>query len=373
MEIHEITKRQRTNEDITDEGILDTVKSAVSAAKTGYQNVANVGTNFQKGLAGQAKSGVRSAAGRFTKTGPVASAANKAGKVTGKAVDAYHTAGDKWQEKQWDKTQDKRNKQAADAAKILARKGFNVDTTTPAARAQTPTRVKQQQQQKAAQLMKAFDQEFDIGYKVNPNAAKIHAQRQATKAPQPQPKPQSKLQQTIAAQNKQMSPQSGIREGALAQRSQARNAGVTQTPAQATPTPSGKKDIATDFDAWINQQIPGLANVSPDVKAKLNGIFAQMKTLKGNPGAVDKAFQQYVEIALSAVGNAAQNQQGQQGQGGVSPSARYAQQGIADQLGISPDAIAKLQQRMTQNQEQISNAHTGSKTIDTLIQAVAKK
>ena len=364
MEIHEITKRHRT-----DEGILDGVKSAVSAAKTGYNNIANVGTNFKKGLDGQAKSGVRSAAGRFTKTGPVASAANKAGKVTGKAVDAYHTAGDQWQEKQWDKTQDKRNKQAADAAKILARKGFNVDTTTPAARAQTPTRVKQQQQQKAAQLLKAFDQEFEL----NPDAAEKAAQQKAAKAAKAAKAYAPQTQQNIAAQNKQMSPQSGIKEGALAQRAQARNAGVTQTPAQATPTPSGKKDIAADFDAWINQQIPGLANVSPDVKAKLNGIFAQMKTLKGNPGAVDKAFQQYAELALASVGNAAQGQQGQQSQGGVSPSAQYAQQAIAGQLGISPDAITKLQQRMAQNQEQISNAHTGSKTIDTLIQAVAKK
>ena len=54
MQIHEITKRQRT-----DEGLLDKVKSTISAVKT-------------------------------------------------KAV----TAGDRWQEKQWDKTQDKRNKEA---------------------------------------------------------------------------------------------------------------------------------------------------------------------------------------------------------------------------------------------------------------------
>jgi hypothetical protein len=364
MQIHEITKRQRT-----DEGILDTVKSAVSAAKTGYKNVANVGTNFQQGLAGQAKSGVRSAAGRFTKTGPVSSAANAAGKVTGKAVDAYHTAGDQWQEKQWDKTQDKRNKQAADAAKILARKGFNVDTTTPAARAQTPTRVKQQQQQKAAQLLKAFDQEFEL----NPDAAEKAAQQKAAKAAKAAKAYAPQTQQNIAAQNKQMSPQSGIKEGALAQRSQARNAGVTQTPAQTTPNPSGKKDIATDFDAWINQQIPGLANISPDVKAKLNGIFAQMKTLKGNPGAVDKAFQQYVELALASVGNATQGQQGQQSQGGVSASAAYTRDSIAKSLGLEPEALATLQQRIAQNKEQINTTNTGSPTIDKLIQAVTKK
>jgi hypothetical protein len=119
MEIHEITKRHRT-----DEGILDKVKSAVNSAKTGYNAVSNKYNNVK---------------------------------------DKFNAAGDKWQEKQWDKTQDKRNKEAADAAKVLARKGFNVDTTTPAAKAQTPTRVKQQQQQKIAQLQQAFDQEFDLG------------------------------------------------------------------------------------------------------------------------------------------------------------------------------------------------------------------
>jgi hypothetical protein len=310
MQIHEITKRQRT-----DEGILDKVKNTISAVKT-------------------------------------------------KAV----TAGDRWQEKQWDKTQDKRNKEAANAAKILARKGFNVDTTTPAAQAQTPTRVKQQQQQKIAQLQKAFDQEFEL----NPNAAQIHAKQQAANAEKAAKAYTPQTQQNIAAQNKQMSPQSGIKEGSLAQRAQARNAGVTQTPAQATPNPSGKKDISKDFNAWISQHIPGLENVPADVKQKLNAIFKQMSDAK-DPKSIDAAFQQYADLALASVGNASQGQQGQQGQGGISPSAEYAQRGIADQLGISPDAITKLQQRMAQNQEQISNAHTGSKTIDTLIQAVAKK
>jgi hypothetical protein len=121
---------------------------------------------------------------------------------------------------------------------------------------------------------------------------------------------------------------------------------------------------------WIGQHIPGIANVSPQVKQQLNQTFKAMVAAKGNPKAIDQAFQQYASIALSAV---SRNPQGQQSQGGVSPSAQYAQQAIAGQLGISPDAIAKLQQRMAQNQEQISNAHTGSKTIDTLIQAVAKK
>ena len=309
MQIHEITKRHRT-----DEGILDTVKNKISDVKT-------------------------------------------------KAI----AMGDRHQEKQWDKVQDKRNKEAADAAKILARKGFNVDTTTPAARAQTPTRVKQQQQDKIAKLQQAFDQEFEL----NPDAAQIHAQQQAAKAAKATKAYAPQTQQNIAAQNKQMSPQSGIKEGTLAQRAQSRNAGVTQPPAQATPTPSGKKDIAKDFNMWISQNIPGLENVAPEIKQKLSAIFDTMKNAK-DPNSIDAAFQQYADLALASVGSANQNQQGQPG-GGVSASAKYAQSNIAQQIGISPDAISTLQQRIAQNKEQINNTHTGSKTIDTLIQAVTKR
>jgi len=65
MEIHEITKRQRT-----DEGLLDKVKSTISAVKT-------------------------------------------------KAV----TAGDRWQEKQWDKTQDKEIKKPQTLPRYWLEKG----------------------------------------------------------------------------------------------------------------------------------------------------------------------------------------------------------------------------------------------------------
>ena len=439
MQIHEITKRQRT-----DEGLLDTVKNKISDVKT-------------------------------------------------KAI----AMGDRHQEKQWDKVQDKRNKEAADAAKILARKGFNVDTTTPAARAQTPTRVKQQQQDKIAKLQQAFDQEFDIkaggagpvatdtdtggikvtvnngdytkdtkgqwknelgqpvtnaksiamlnakadnpsGSEVNPNAVQpvkpvqpaakkygpedvINPETDHNKPPvdftqidlvQPGKKPQTRFVHksqlkswldngwkqgagdgSVAYSSKpaqpnatpqpqggagafsqmtnQLTKQPTVKEGSLAQRAQARNAGVTQTPAQATPNPSGKKDIANNFKSWISQQIPGLENVDPAVGTKLDAIFAQMKNAK-DPKSIDAAFQQYAELALASVGNADQNQQGQPG-GGVSASAKYAQSNIAQQLGISPDAISTLQQRIAQNKEQINNTHTGSKTIDTLIQAVTKR
>ena len=362
MQIHEITKLQRT-----DEGLLGDVKNAISKKATAvYKDTAqsindkvaavkNMPTQARQDYIGGVKAAKRSGEDNNLLT-----------RMAG-AGNVLTKAGDRWQEKQWDKKQDKRNAQSAKAAQALQRKGFNVDTTTQAAKAPTPTRVKQQ---KISQLQQAFDQEFDIGYELNPNAAAIHAQQQAARLPQ------SQLQQTIAAQNKQMSPQSGIKEAQVdptklaLMKARARTPGVTQ-PDNAPQ----KKDIDTDFITWINHQIPGLDKAPPDVKAKLNGIFAQMKTLKGNPKAVDAAFQKYVDLALSAVagGPQAQHTQGQQAPGGISASAQYAQQGIAHQLGISPDAITKLQQKIQQNGETISNANTGSQTLDTFIQAVKKR
>lgn len=372
MEIHEITKRQRT-----DEGLLDGLKGAIKQKATSVYNNTKQSAQDKvssiKNIPGQIKQDYASGVKASTDAGPQNPLLSK---LAG-AGNVFTGAANRSQEKQWDTRQDKINKQAADAAKKLAGKGFNVDTTTKAAQAQTPTRVKQQQQQqqqqKIGQLQQAFDQEFDVGYELVPGAAEKYAQQKAAAQQKP---PVSKLQQTIAAQNKQMSPQSGIKEAQVnpnklaTMKARARAPGAAPQPVKSTT----KKDIATDFITWINQQIPGLQNVAPEVKAQLNGIFAKMKTLKGNPKAVDAAFQQYADLALSSVvKDTPQPQQGQQLQGKPSPSAQYAQQAIAGQLGISPDAISKLQQRMSQNKEQISNPSTGSKTMDTLIQAVTKK
>jgi hypothetical protein len=358
MQIHEITKRQRT-----DEGLLDKVKSTISAAKTKYNDVKN------------------------------------------KVV----AAGDRQQEKQWDKRQDKINQQAADAAKVLARKGFNVDTTTPAAQAQTPTRVKQQQQQKIAQLQQAFDKEFDVksggggpvatdddtgGIKVNVNNGNYTkdtkgqwknevgqlvtsantiaylnqlADKQYTKTPTVAPTQKIQPVQPAAKPTQSnVTPQSGIKEDNVNM-----TAGGIAIPAGAkTANRISKKDIAAEFPSWISQHIPGLESVPPEIKQKLSTIFDAMKNAK-DPKSIDAAFQQYANLALSSVGNATQNQPGQQAQGGVSASAAYTRDGVARSLGLEPEALATLQQRIAQNKEQISNPNTGSKTIDTLIRAVA--
>jgi hypothetical protein len=227
--------------------------------------------------------------------------------------------------------------------------------------------------QKIAHLVKAFDQEFDTGpeipYQLNPDAAK-KAIQQKTIAPVQPVKPNatttpyaSQTQQNIAAQNRQMGPLSGIKEGSLAQRSQNRNAPVT--PVQPTQA-LGKKDIENDFDAWISQHIPGIEKVDAETQKQLDQIFQKIKSAKGNAKAVDAAFEEYATIALASL-------ESDQYRGyGSTPTASYVQQQAANQLGISPDAIARLQQRMSQNKE-VVRSKTGSDTIDKLIAAVTGK
>jgi hypothetical protein len=365
MQIHEITKRQRI-----DEGLLGDVKNAITrkatavykdktqAIKDKVAAVKNIPTQAKQDYLGGVKAAKRSGEDN-----------NLMARMAG-VGNIFTKAGDRWQEKQWDKTQDTRNSQAADAAKILARKGFKVDTTTPAARAQTPTRVKQQ---KLAQLQQAFDQEFEL----MPNAAQMHAQQQAAKAEKAAKAYAPKTQQNIAAQNKQMSPQSGIKEAQVdpnklaTMKARAKAPGVTQPNNDTT-----KKDIATEFPGWIRQKIPGLDKAPPEVTTKLNGIFSQMKIQAGkNPKAVDQAFQQYADLALSSVAPAQdqQRQQGQQAQGGADPSAGYARNGIANSIGLDSSAVAALQQRIIQNKEPLRSTDTGSPTVNKLIQALLKK
>lgn len=384
MLIHELTKRQRT-----DEGILDSVKGAVNSVKTGY--------NAAKGAASDIKTGFQQ--------GGLKGGATAAGKVTGQAVNAYNAAGDRAQEKMWNKQQDKINKQAADAAKVLARKGFNVDTKTPLAQAQTPARIKQQQQQKISQLQQAFDREFDLksggqgpmATSADEGGIKVQIQQPGTTSPTTYTKdssgvwtdetgqkitnPKSVAMLNAKADNpsgvqvtpaakvapiKPVASQPTVKEGALAQRSQTRNAGIARAPVN----PTGKKDLQKEFSAWISQHIPGIQNVSPEVKQQLSRIFKAMVAAKGNPAAVDKAFNQYATIALGAIG---QSQASQGQQSSMSPSAQYAQSQAVRSLGISPVAVAQLQQQVQRNGETIKNTSTGSRTMDTLLQAVAKK
>jgi hypothetical protein len=324
MQIHEITKHQRT-----DEGLLDGVKDAIKSTATTAANAAKnplSGGSFQ-----QAQN---------------TSAFAQANAIRQK-LNAKYNLGNK----------------AVQAPVRGANQQGELNLTQKLELAKRDPKAKQ----KVSQLVKAFDQEFDTGpdvqYQTNPDAAEKYAQQKTIAPIQPVQPTQSKLQQTIAAQNRQMSPQSGIKEGALAQRSQARNAPVAPVhPVQA----SGKKDIKQDFQLWINQHIPGLDDVDPSVQQQLDQIFQKIVSAKGNSKAVDAAFTEYATIALAASGS------GQGSYGSRNTSTSSTQQPAANQLGISPDTIAKLQQLMTQNQE-VVKSNTGSKTIDTLIRAVTGK
>jgi hypothetical protein len=338
MQIHEITKRQRT-----DEGLLDGVKDAISTAKnTAVNAVGNKGKNLIS-------------PGKFQQAQNV-SALAQANAIRQKLNDKYGLTGT-----------DKEVKASVRGANQPGK--LNFDQKLELAKRDPNSK------QKIAQLVKAFDQEFDTGpdvqYQTNPDAAEKAAQQKTVSKVQPvqSVKPNgyaTQTQQNISAQNRQMSPQSGIAEGALAQRSQARNAPVAPVPpAQAV----GKKDInQQDFQAWISQQIPGIENVSPDVEQKLNQTYQEIVQAKGNPKAVDAAFEKYATIALAALGTS----QGSYGPSSTSANASYSQQQAANQLGISPDAIAKLQQRMAQNHE-VVKSKTGSDTMDKLITAVTGK
>jgi hypothetical protein len=337
MQIHEITKRQRT-----DEGLLDGVKDAISTAKnTAVNAVGNKGKNLVN-------------PGTFQQAQNV-SALAQADAIRQKLNKKYGFTGDK-------------------EVKGAVRSANQQGKLTPAQQVQYAAK-NPETKQKVSKLAKAFDQTFDIGYELNPDAAEKYAQQKAARPVQPvqpvQPNAtvqpySSQTQQNIAAQNMQMSPQSGIKEASLAQRSQARNAPVA--PVQPTQA-LGKKDIEQDFDAWINQQIPGIKDVPPDVDQQLDQNFKAMVTAKsqGNPEAVDAAFQKYATLALAATSSEVQSYRS------MDPDASYSPQAVANQLGISTDAITKLQQRITQNHEVVRTIDTGSPTLNTLIKAIAKR
>ena len=388
MQIHEITKRQRT-----DEGLLDGVKDAITTAKNTAVNAVSHPVNL--GAYQQSQN---------------SSALAQANAIRQKLNAKYGLTGTDNEVKASVRGANQPGKLSLDQKLELAKRD-------PKAK------------QKIAQLVKAFDQEFDTGpdvqYQTNPDAAEKAVQQKTVSKVQPvqpvQPnattQPYSaQTQQNVSAQNKQMSPQSGIKEGALAQRSQARNAGIAQTPAPAKQAPAasgasafgqianqltkkpvakktqtgakafgqmanqlsrpavnksatqnpaaGKKNIQKDFQAWITQQIPGIEDVSPDVKQKLDQSFQAILQAKGNSKAADAAFEEYATLALASTNAGLE----------TNTSANSStQQQAANRLGISPDAIAKLQQRIALNREQIKTTDTGSPTINTLIQAVTGK
>lgn len=433
MQIHEVTKASRT-----DEGILDSVKSAVNSAKTGVGKAVTATTN-----------------------------------AVGKAKAAYDAAGDRAQEKMWNKNQDKINAQAQKAAAVLARKGFNVAQGTPA-KAQTPTNIKAAAAEKVAVLQKKFDDEFELGggapmaqkgeqikvtmnggtytkgsdhkwrignqvitnpdsikaldaqadtpYQVNPGAAAKYAQQNAAKANPKvatnQPDTQYQINPAAAKKYLQQKSQAArsvkeewelFKEGALAQRSQQRNAGVNsvapqqkpgvqpvqpvqaanvqqqakahtggKVPGQISQTPNAVRQraaraakssnaIKSKFIPWIKTQIPGLDAAYKDqtTKDKLDQAFGEMLKAK-DKASIDAAFNQYATLAINAASQAGghHNQSNSSQDNGFDPSL-YAS-------GIDSTLVNKLKTLLQQNHEKPPPPTTSSQTVNKLLKAVEK-
>jgi hypothetical protein len=311
MQIHEITKLQQQLE----EGILSGIKKAVSATKTGAVNAVkgagNFGAallepqiNFAKDAKQTAATGLKKGGGGMWKA-----------LTSNSALATAQQARDK---KSSDKTLAALAKQGISPLNYYIKKAKE----DPAAK------------QKRDALDSAFPKEFEIGYQLNPNAAQMHAQQQAARPPK------SKLQQTIAAQNKQMSPQSGINEdnielspGGIAipsatksstskkapanpmaeatvdqnklstMKTRARNAPVAQASPTATPTAPAKKNIQTDFTKWVSSALPNSAEAmeDPEVKQALNAQFKKVLAARENKKAATDAVDQYILLVQAGI------------------------------------------------------------------------
>ena len=286
MQIHEITKLQNQ----LDEGILSGLKSAVSTAKTGVGKIAKAAGPIGKKIAGYA--GKAADALELSTVAP--------GLMGGYGVRdamAAHKAGNLWSPGGVATARKARLQKDADAnLAILAKRGI------------TPTSYKEKKDaEKAAQQAQSdptsasirrklddrFTKEFEIGYELNPNAAQIHAQQQAAKPPK------SKLQQTIAAQNKQMSPQSGINEDNVEM-----SQGGIAIPAGAKT--AGPKKLPLQFDtvnSWIARAIPEYSLIKNDAQTQttLKNQFAKIAAAKNNPATATKLFDQYVLMMQTAI------------------------------------------------------------------------
>lgn len=96
--------------------------------------------------------------------------------------------------------------------------------------------------------------------------------------------------------------------GSLAKRAAGRNAGVqptqsVQQPNQA-PQKKGRANLKTDFGAWIANKLGGdyksMIDSSPEIKRQLTDIFAKMTTQK-DPAVSKELFDKYVLTAQAAL------------------------------------------------------------------------
>ena len=380
MEIHEITKGSRR----TDEGILDGVKKAVSAAKTGYNAVKAVAAD------------------------PVGFAKTKANntwdKVKAVAKDPsgeYDKWADKARAEEQNKRQEKINRSVEKSTASLRRQGYDVNPANlPLSAAGTKANIDAgtagpKFKQKVA--LQKFMHDFvgpsmpAGGVANNQTAANQTAANQTASPTKKVPaktatKPATKTTRKPTASTQVVPPGSRKRFKQMVNQFGAQPTPPITTStggiAQSTPTGTrhtasptnlniprkGRKkttesteflteiyNIQRDFPGWIDREIPGLAAARQDetIAKALDAALAKLVAAQGNPTALQSAFSSYYSIASQAVkdnphGNTSDNS---------SPNSQfsYAQNDVIKNLKLDPKIVASLKQKLD-NREITPNA-----------------
>jgi hypothetical protein len=375
MEIHEITKGSRR----TDEGILDGIKKAVSAAKTGYNAVKTVGNT----VAGVAKTGIN------------------------KASAGYDKWADAEREKEHNKRQEKINRSVEKSTASLRRQGYDPNPhNLPLSAAGTKANIDAGTagpKFKAKVALQKFMSQF-VGPNMpaggvannpattntattSPPASNPPASNQTAQPTTTPTKAAPKTKRTPAVNPavppgsrkrfKQMVNQFG-KQPALEQPPRTTDDGGT---VQATPTgirhtsrkdnPNARKgrkktteninflteiyDIERDFPSWIDNEIPGLAAVRQNtaVAQLLDNGLKDLVAAKADPTALQSAFYKYYFIAANAVKD---NPQGNtRDNGSTNSQFSYAQNDAIRNLKLDPKIITSLKQKLD-NREITPNA-----------------
>lgn len=126
--------------------------------------------------------------------------------------------------------------------------------------------------------------------------------------------------------------------------------------AEAVQPASGGKDLQTSFNRWVSGRVPNYvkATKDPDVKAKLDAAFQKLVAAKKDPKAAEAAFKEFMTVAFAGVryiADKAQIAQGGKGRGRtkVRPTTPAGQQ-LAQELDtVGTDALSSLRGQKIKN------------------------
>lgn len=374
MEIHEITKGSRR----TDEGILDGVKKAVSAAKTGY-NAAKAVSNT---VVGAAKTSINKASAGYDKWADAARA------------EEQH------------KQQEKINRSVEKSTAALRRQGYDVNPADlPLSAAGTKANIAAgtagpKFREKVAAQQFAYDQKIALqkfmaqfqgpnmpsGSTANTPATTNPATtnpatataapatstptKKATPArakPAVPPADRKRFKQIVNQFGKQPTPPQPPRTTDDGGTVQDTTTGRIHTSRKGNPNARRKNikengeflteiyDIQKDFPGWIDKEIPGLAVVrkDPTIAKELDAALAKLVAAQGNPTALQSAFASYYSLASQAVKS---NPQGNTSDAAsANPQFDYVQNDTIRNLKLDPKIVATLKQKLD-NREITPNA-----------------